>query len=71
MIFVKNKIIKTVSYGFVSGFCVGCFPNKLCIKIEDKKYKSLPIPLLSGVICSLGLMFPSLLILSITSKNEN
>jgi hypothetical protein len=64
MIFMKNIIIKTVSYGFVSGFCVGCFPNKLCIKVEDKKYKSLPIPLISGLICSVGIIFSPLLIIN-------
>ena len=64
MMFVKNIIIKSVSYGFVSGFCVGCFPNKLCIKVEEKKYKSLPIPLISGVICSFGIIFSPLLIIN-------
>ena len=64
MIFMKNIIIKSVSYGFVSGFCVGCFPNKLSIKFEDKKYNSIPIPLLSGLICSFGIIFSPLLIIN-------
>jgi len=59
---IKNNIIKSLSYGFVSGFCVGCIPNKLCIKFEDKIYKSPPIPLMSGLICSAGLIFSPLLI---------
>ena len=61
---MKNIIIKSVSYGFVSGFCVGCFPNKLSIKFEDKKYNSIPIPLLSGLICSFGIIFSPLLIIN-------
>jgi hypothetical protein len=61
---MKNIIITSLSYGFVSGFCVGCFPNKLSIKFDDKKYNSLPIPLISGVICSVGLIFSPLLIIN-------
>ena len=61
---IKNIIITSVSYGFVSGFCVGCLPNKLSIKFDDKKYNSLPIPLISEVICSLGLIFSPLLIIN-------
>ena len=61
---IKNIIITSVSYGFVSGFCVGCFPNKLSVKFDDKKYNSLPIPLISGVICSVGLIFSPLLIIN-------
>jgi len=61
---MKIIIITSVSYGFVSGFCVGCLPNKLSIKFDDKKYNSLPIPLISGVICSLGLIFSPLLIIN-------
>ena len=48
---IKNKIIRTVSYSFISGFCMGCFPNKLYIYYKNKKYKSLPIPIISGIIC--------------------
>jgi hypothetical protein len=61
---LKNIIITSLSYGFVSGFCVGCFPNKLSVKFDDKKYNSLPIPLISGVICSVGLIFSPLLIIN-------
>jgi hypothetical protein len=61
---MKNIIITSLSYGFVSGFCVGCFPNKLSIKFDDKKYNSLLIPLISGVICSVGLIFSPLLIIN-------
>lgn len=58
---INNIIIRSVSCGFISGFCVGCFPNKLCIKFEDIKYNSLPIPLISGLICSVGLIVSPLL----------
>lgn len=70
LVFLKTKIIliKSVSYGFVSGFCVGCFPNTLFVEFEDKKYKSLPIPLISGVICSVGLIFSPLLIINYFSN---
>jgi len=61
---IKNIIIKSISYGFCFGFCVGCFPNKLSVKLNDKKYNSLPIPIISGTICSLGLMFSPLLIMN-------
>jgi len=61
---MKNIIITSLSYGFVSGFCIGCFPNKLSIKFDDKKYNSLPIPLISGLICSVGLIFSPLLIIN-------
>ena len=60
---MKNIIISSVSYGFVSGFCIGCFPNKLSVKFDDKKYNSIPIPLISGMICSVGLIFSPLLII--------
>lgn len=59
---IKNIIIRSVSSGFISGFCVGCFPNKFCIKLEDKKHYFLPMPLISGLICSVGLMVSPLLI---------
>ncbi len=61
---IKNIIITSVSSGFIFGFWVGCFPNKLCIKFENKKYNSLPIPLISGMICSVGLMVSPLLIIN-------
>ena len=61
---IKNILIRSVSVGFISGFSVGCFPNKLCIEFEDKKYNSLPIPLISGLICSVGLMVSPLLIIN-------
>lgn len=64
----KNIIIKSVSYGFASGFCVGCLPNSLYIKYEDRKYKSIPIPLISGLICSLSLFFSPLLIMNYCSN---
>ena len=61
---IKNIIIRSVSCGFISGFCVGCFPNELCIKFQDKKYNSVTIPLISGMICSVGLIVSPLLIVN-------
>jgi hypothetical protein len=55
---IKNGII----YGFTSGFCIGCFPNKLSIKFEDKQYNSIPIPLITGLIGSMGVIVSPLLI---------
>jgi hypothetical protein len=58
---MKNGII----YGFASGFFIGCFPNKIFIKFENKKIISRfspPTPLLSGIIGSLGFLFSPLLI---------
>jgi hypothetical protein len=60
---INNIIIRSVSCGFISGFCVGCFPNKLSIKFEDK-YISLPIPLISGTVCSVGIIVSPLLIIN-------
>lgn len=65
---INNIIIRSVSCGFISGFCVGCFPNNLCIKFEDRKYNSVPIPLISGLICSVGLMASPLLIINYFSN---
>jgi hypothetical protein len=66
---INNIIIRSVSCGFISGFCVGCFPNNLCIKFEDRKYNSVPIPLISGLICSVGLMVSPLLIINYFSNS--
>ena len=65
---INNIIIRSVSCGFISGFCVGCFPNNLCVKFEDRKYNSVPIPLISGLICSVGLMVSPLLIINYFSN---
>lgn len=61
---IKNTIIKSVSYSFITGFCVGCFPNGLMIKIEDKPYKYVQLPLLSGLICSTGVLFSPFLMIN-------
>lgn len=66
---IMNNIIRSVSCGFISGFCVGCFPNDLCIKFEDRTYNSVPIPLISGLICSVGLMASPLLIINYFSNS--
>lgn len=61
----RHRFFKIVGSGFVSGFCSGCvLPNKLCIQYEDKKYTSLHIPLISGFVCSFGIMFSPLLIIN-------
>jgi hypothetical protein len=60
---IKTVIVNSLSYGFVTGFCVGCFPNTLVVKFEDKKYKP-PIPIISGLICSVGLIVSPLLIIN-------
>lgn len=60
----KNIIIRSVSCGFVSGFCVGCFPNKLCINFQNKKFNLVPIPFATGIICSVGLLISPLLIVN-------
>lgn len=60
-------MIKSVSYGFITGFCVGCIPNKLCMKFEHEhknKNINLPIPLLLGLICSAGIIFSPLLVMN-------
>ncbi len=57
---IKNGII----CGFVSGFFIGCVPNKLSIRFENKKYNSLPIPLISGLIGSMGIIFSPLLMVN-------
>jgi hypothetical protein len=58
----KNGFIYAVGSGFVSGFVVGCFPNKLSIRFENKKIFSLPVPLISGLIGSTGVICSPLLV---------
>ena len=65
---VIPKIRKGLMYSFMSGFCVGCVPNKLYINFEDKKI-NLPIPILSGLICSIGCLMSPLLLINYCSKN--
>lgn len=59
---IKNGVIYGVASGFVSGFVVGCFPNKLHIRFEDQEIYSLPIPLISGLIGSTGVICSPLLV---------
>ncbi len=59
---IKNGVIYGVASGFVSGFVVGCFPNKLYIRFEDQEIYSLPIPLISGIIGSTGVICSPLLV---------
>lgn len=61
---IKNRIIGIVSSGFVSGFCLGCFPNKLSIHFENEKYKSILIPIMSGMICSMAITFSPFLMIN-------
>ena len=59
-----NRIIGIIASGFFSGFCCGCFRYNLYICFEDKKYKSLPIPLITGIIGSMGIIFSPLLMIN-------
>jgi len=66
------KVNNLIIYGFVSGFCVGCLPNnKLYINFEGKKYNCFNnnIPLISGVICSTGIILSPLLIINYFSNS--
>lgn len=58
------KMKKGIIYGFASGFVVGCFPNKLSIHFGNRKYVSIPTPLISGVIGSMGIVFSPLLLMN-------
>lgn len=62
--YVMPKVNNLIMSGFVFGFCVGCFPNKLDINFEGKKYNFLNFPLISGVICSTGIILSPLLIIN-------
>lgn len=61
---LNNIVVRSVSYGFVSGCCVGCFPNKLSVQFNERTYKSVPMPLLSGLICSVGILCSPLLMVN-------
>ena len=58
------KVNNLIVYGFVSGFCVGCVPNKMCINFKGKKYNSLQIPIISGIICSSAIILSPLLMIN-------
>lgn len=58
------KVNNLIICGFVSGFCIGCFPNKLYINFEDRKYNSIKTPLISGVIGSIVIILSPLLIVN-------
>ena len=58
------KVNNLIIYGFISGFCVGCFPNKLCINFEGRKYNFSEMPLITGVIGSTGIILSPLLIIN-------
>ena len=62
--YITPKIKNGIIYSFASGFLVGCFPNKLSIKFEDKKYNSIPIPLVTGLLSSVGFIISPLLIIN-------
>ncbi len=64
---LKNMISKVnnlIICGFISGFCVGCFPNKFYINFEGRKYKSIETPLITGVIGSIGIILSPLLMVN-------
>jgi len=58
------KVKKLIIYGFFTGFCVGCIPNKLTIHYKGKKYNYLNIPLITGVICTTGIILSPLLMVN-------
>jgi hypothetical protein len=62
--YIAPKIKNLTVGGFVSGFLVGCFPNKLFINFDGKEYKSFEIPLISGVIGSTGIILSPLLLIN-------
>jgi|GEM_PF-6518148 len=61
---VIPKVNNLIICGFVSGFCVGCFPNKLYINFKGKIYNSLQIPLISGLMCSTGIILSPFLMIN-------
>jgi len=62
--YINTKIKYGIIYGFASGFCLGCFPNKVYIHFEEKKYNSLPIPVISGLIGSMGIILSPILMIN-------
>lgn len=67
---LASKIKNGITYGFVTGVCIGCIPNKVLIRFEDKKYYSLYTPLISGLICSTGIILSPLLIINYVSNGK-
>ena len=61
---IGSKIRKGLINSFTVGFCTGCFPNKLYIKFENKKYTNIPLPLLGGLVGSIGFIFSPLLMIN-------
>jgi len=62
--YIAPKIKNLIIGGFVSGFIVGCIPNELCINFKGKRYKSFQIPLISGLMCSAGIILSPLLMIN-------
>ena len=58
------KVSNLIISGFISGYCVGCFPNKLSINFEGRKYNSIETSIMSGIICSTGIILSPLLIVN-------
>lgn len=61
---IVSKIIRIVNGSFVGGFCLGCFPNNLQIRYNDKKYNNIQIPLMTGIITSMGTILSPLMIIN-------
>lgn len=65
---MKNIFIRSVSYGFVSGFSIGCcFSNTIICSFENKykKYNSsLYMPFITGTMCSMGIIFSPLIMIN-------
>ena len=61
---ITPKIKNAIIYSFATGFCMGCFPNKLSINLKNKKFNSIPIPLITGLIGSMAIIFSPLLFMN-------
>lgn len=59
---IISKANNLMFYGFVSGFCLGCFPNKLYLNYEGRIYTSIETPLITGVVASTATILSPLLI---------
>jgi hypothetical protein len=62
---VKIAIRNIIISSFASGFFLGCcFPNKISLNILNKTYNSLPIPIITGTMCSTAIALSPLLLIN-------
>jgi hypothetical protein len=57
-----NKIRNVFAGSFVGGLCVGMFPTKVNIHVNNVRYGNIPMPLLGGFIGVAGLVASPILI---------